>query len=149
MRQILIALLILITAVTGLAMTARAQQQEPPPGESASSESVLEGTELEPPAAEPVVSEPPMSQPVAPSPGAANCPPDRLVVKVKPGADAAATIGRQGGTIIQTIPSIEVHVVLVPHGTGPQAIAALSADPDVQYAEPDGVVRIASGSGGC
>ncbi|MCC7370972.1 MAG: hypothetical protein IT306_21335 [Chloroflexi bacterium] len=130
MVRILVALLILTAAIAGLAVTARAQQ-EPPPTEEAVPE---------PPAAIP---EPPAA---APSPAA--CPPDRILVKVKPGADPAVVIGRYGGTIIQTILGIDVQVVNVPGGTGQQAIDALNADPDVQYAEPDGVVRISNGGSG-
>jgi hypothetical protein len=130
----LVALLILTAAVTGLAMTARAQQ---------------EPTSQEPAPAENTAQEPALAEPPAASPGATPCPPDRILVKLKPGVDAAAIIGRLGGTIIQTIPSIEVHVVNVSGGTGQQVIDALNADPDVEYAEPDRVVRIASESGGC
>ena len=47
--------------------------------------------------------------------------------KVLP-ARPAIVIGRYGGTIIQTIPGIDVQVVNVPGGTGQQAIDALNAD---------------------
>ena len=125
MSRLLVALLILTVAVTGLALTARAQQ-EPAPTETAAPE-----------------------QPVS-SPASPNCPPDRILVKVKPGADPVAVIARYGGTIINTIPGIDVQVVTVPGGTGQQAIAGLSADPDVQYAEPDGVVHATGAAGsGC
>lgn len=122
MSRMLVALLILAAAVAGLAMTARAQQEPIP-------------TEIPAP-----------EQPVT-SPAPANCPPDRILVKVKPGADPATVIARYGGTIINTISGIDVQVVTVPGGARPQAIADLSADPEVQYAEPDGVVR-ATGAGG-
>ena len=128
MTRLLVALLILTAAVTGLAMTARAQQDLPLPSP----------TEIAVP-----------EQPVA-SPVPNNCPPDQILVKVKPGADPVAVIGRYGGTIIKTIPGIDVQVVTIPNGGGQQAIDALNADPDVQYAEPDGVVRATSpGAGGC
>ena len=128
MSRLLVALLILTAAVIGLALTARAQQEPAPPspGETAAPE-----------------------QPVS-SPASPNCPPDRILVKVKPGADPAAVIARYGGTIINTIPGIDVQVVTVPGGTGQQAIAGLSADPEVQYAEPDGVVHATGAAGsGC
>lgn len=128
MSRMLVALLILAAAVAGLAMTARAQQEPslPSPGEIPTTE-----------------------QPVT-SPAPANCPPDRILVKVKPGADPAAVIARYGGTIINTISGIDVQVVTIPGGAGQQAIAGLSADPDVQYAEPDGVVRATdAGGAGC
>ena len=124
MSRLLVALLILAAAVTGLAMTARAEQT-PVPVEAA-------------------VPEPPVSEP-SPTP----CPPERILVKVKPGANPADVIGRHGGTIIQTIPGIDVQIVNVAAGTAQQAIDALTADPDVQYAEPDGKVRISSEGGDC
>lgn len=79
------------------------------------------------------------------------CPPERLLVKVRPGADPAVVVGRHGGRIVETIPGIEVQVVEVPAGTGQQALDALNADPDVVYAERDEVVTIAdeAGAPGC
>lgn len=130
MSRLLIALLILTAAVAGLAMTARAQQ-EPSSAETAVPSEVA-------------APEPPMSAP-SPTP----CPPDRILVKVKPAVDPVVVIGRYGGTIAQTISGIDVQIVDVPAGTGQQAIDSLNADPDVQYAEPDRVVRIAGEGGGC
>jgi len=121
MNRIAVALLLLAFAVAGLALTVRAQQ-DPPPQE-----------EPQPPP------EPPVSA----------CLPDRLLVKTRPGADPAVVIARHGGTVIQTIPGIEVQVVTVPAGKGQQAIAALSADPEVQYAEPDQIVRASGEGAGC
>ena len=121
MSRITIALLLLAFAVTGLAMTARAQQ-DPPPKET--------------------------SQP-QPEPSMPACEPDRILVKVQPGADPAAVIARYGGTIIQTISGIDVQVVTVPAGQGQQAIDALNADPDVKYAEPDQIVSAAQAGSGC
>ena len=77
------------------------------------------------------------------------CQSDRILVKVQPGADAAAVIARYGGTILRTIPGIEVHVVNVPAGQGQQAIDALSVDPEVMYAEADQIVRASAQGGGC
>ena len=78
------------------------------------------------------------------------CKPDRILVKVQPGIDAAAVVARYGGTIVRTIPGIEVQVVTVPAGQGQQAIDALSADPEVQYAEADQIVTAAQAAGsGC
>ena len=51
--------------------------------------------------------------------------------------------------IVQTIPGIEVQVVTVPAGQGQQTIDALNADADVQYAEPDQLVRASETSSGC
>ena len=121
MNRVAVALLLLAVAVAGLALTARAQQDPPPQEESQ-------------PYLEPSVSA---------------CPSDRLLVKTRPGADPAVVIARYGGTIIQTIPGIEVQVVTVPAGQGQQTITSLSADPEVQYAEPDGIVRASDASAGC
>ena len=123
MSRILISLLLLAFAVSGLALTARAQQEE-------------QTTPYEEPGAQ-----------FAEYEGA--CPPDRILVKLRPGADPATVIGQYGGTIVQTIKGIQVQVVTVPHGAGQQAIDALSADPLVQYAEADQVVHAAGEGSGC
>ena len=129
MSRITLALLLLAFAVTGLAMTARAQL-EPPPEEA---------------------SQPPSesSRTAQPEPAATACTPDRILVKVRPGAVPAAVVARYGGTIERTISGIEVHVVTVPAGQGQQAIDALNADPEVQYAEPDQVVFATQAGSGC
>lgn len=74
-------------------------------------------------------------------PPTASCPTDRVLVKMKPGVDAATVVARYGGTIVQTIPGVELQVVTVPAGTGQQVLDALNADADVQYAEADAAVR--------
>jgi hypothetical protein len=124
MTRIAIALLVLAFALAGLALTARAQQ-EPVPRATPQQD----------------------SQP-QPEPSVSTCQPDRLLVKVRPGADPSAVIARFGGTIIQTIPGIEVQVVTVPAGQGQQTIDALTADPEVQYAEPDQIVQASAGQPG-
>lgn len=123
MSRIMVALLLLTFAVSGLALTARAQQEPTPTPES----------------------QPRPGQTGRPE---SDCPPDRILVKVRTGVDPAAVIARYGGTIVQTIPGIEVQVVTVPAGTGQQTIEALNADPEVQYAEPDGQVRALDGRAG-
>jgi hypothetical protein len=123
MSRVTISLLLLAFAVTGLAMTVRAQQ-EPPPEEASQ----------------------PQPQPESPMPV---CEPDRILVKVQPGFDPATVIARYGGTIVRTIPGIEVQVVTVPAGQGQQAIDALVADPEVQYAEADQIVTAAQAGSGC
>ena len=123
MTRITVSLLLLAFAVTGLAMTARAQQ-EPPPEEASQ----------------------PQPQPEAPM---TVCKPDRILVKVQPGVDAAAVVARYGGTIVRTISGIDVHVVNVPGGQGQQAIDALTADPEVQYAEADQIVTASQAGNGC
>jgi hypothetical protein len=117
MSRIVVALALLVVAVTGLAVTARAQQE---PALEVSPMPILE-------------------------PATVACPPDRILVKARAGVDAAALIARYGGTVTQTITGIDVQVVDVPHGTGQQAIDALSADPDVEYAEPDQIVTTQAG----
>jgi hypothetical protein len=123
MSRILIALLLLTFAVVGLALTARAQQEE-------------HTTPYEEPGAQFPEYE-----------GA--CPPDRILVKLHPGADPAAVIGQYGGTIVDTIAGIQVQVVTVPRGAGQQAIDALNADPLVKYAEADQIVYAAGEGSGC
>lgn len=124
MNRIVVALLVLAFAVAGLAVTVRAQQ-EPPALES------------------------PDAGEARPGDADMACDPERLLLKVRPGVDAATVAVRHGGTIIQTISGIEVHVVTVPAGTGQQALDALNADPEVEYAEPDGIVRIAGEGSDC
>lgn len=121
MGRTALALLLLTFAVSGLAMTASAQQDIPP----------VEASQPQP--------EQTMSA----------CQSDRILVKVQPGVDAAAVIARYGGTIVRTLPGIEVHVVNVPAGQGQQALDAQSADPEVMYAEADQIVHAAAQGGGC
>lgn len=72
---------------------------------------------------------------------AVSCPPEQVLVKVVPTADPVDVVSRHGGTIVKTITGIDVQVVEVPAGTAAQKIDELMADPDVTYAEPNGVVR--------
>ena len=69
------------------------------------------------------------------------CPPEQILVKVLPGADPAEVVARHGGTIVKTIEGINVQVVEVPAGTQAQKVDEFTADPDVKYAEANGVVR--------
>jgi thermitase len=80
-----------------------------------------------------------------PDPGAgapAPCAPDEVLVKFRPGADPAIVSARHGGTITSEIAGIQVYVVAVPPGTVMEKVAALGADPEVEYAEPNAIVRI-------
>lgn len=143
MGRVGVVVLLLAAAVAGLALTARAQQSAPEPA-TATLASATPGV-----VAPVVVAPDGAGRPVVePSPQV--CAPDRILVKVRPGVDAAALIARYGGTIVQTIVGIDVQAVAVPYGTGQQAIDALSADPDVVYAEPDQIVTAQGSSpGGC
>lgn len=134
MTRIAISLLVLVFAISGLAITARAQGDEeiqPTPIEASQAQ-----TESPAPTESPVTA----------------CKPDTLLVKVNPGADPATVVSRHGGTIVRTISGIDVQVVAVPAGTGQQKIDEYMADPDVKYAEADQIVRAVQAggpSGGC
>ena len=78
----------------------------------------------------------------AETPSALACRREEMLVKFKPGADAATVAARYGATIVSSIPQIGVYVLAVPPGTQAAALAGLSADLGVEYAEPNGVVRI-------
>ena len=123
MGRTALALLLLTFAVAGLALNASAQQ-DPPPEEASQPQPAPEST---------------MS----------SCQPDRLLVKVQPGVDAVAFVARYGGTITRTITGIDVHVVTVPGGQGQQVLDAMNADPEVEYAEADQIVRASAQGSGC
>jgi hypothetical protein len=125
MTRMVVSLLVLAFGVAGLAMTVRAQQE--PTTEIAQSP----------------------ENPPQPEPPVTACKPDRILVKVQPGVDAAAVVARYGGTIIRTIPDIDVNVVTLPAGQGLSAIDALNADPEVKYAEADAIVRATQKGAGC
>jgi len=76
------------------------------------------------------------------------CPPEEVLVKVLPGANPTEVVERHGGTILWTIEGIDVQVVAVPAGTSTQKVDEFNADPDVKYAEPNGVVRATQQSTG-
>ena len=70
------------------------------------------------------------------------CRPEELLVKFGPGADPATVTARYGASIVSSIPQIGVYVLAVPPGAQAATLTAMAADPDVEYAEPNGVVRI-------
>jgi hypothetical protein len=74
------------------------------------------------------------------------CPAEQALVKVLPGVDPAEVVARHGGTILKTIAGIDVQVVAVPAGTLSQKLDEFNADPDVKYAEADGVVQATANS---
>lgn len=81
----------------------------------------------------------------APIPAVADfsqCPMDEILVKFQPGVDPRAVSERHGATILSIIPDIEVYVEAVPHGAAAAKIAEFLADPDVVYAEPNGVMSV-------
>jgi hypothetical protein len=67
---------------------------------------------------------------------------DQVLMKVKPGIDAAAVAARHGGTVTSTIGQLGISVVVFPPGRAQAALPALAADPDVEFAEPDRIVSI-------
>lgn len=71
------------------------------------------------------------------------CVPDQVLARFRPGVDPAAVSARHGATFTGAIVGLDVHVLTVPSGTVMEKVAALSADPDVVYAEPNGIARIA------
>src|SRR5215210_5548212 len=73
-------------------------------------------------------------------PGA--CVPDELLVKFRPGTDPTAVSARHGATIVEPIVGNEVYLLSIPYGTVVEKIAELGADPEVEYAEPNGIVTI-------
>ena len=94
---------------------------------------------------QPTVDQPAGDRPVADRVGAPTVPACRreeMLVKFKPGADPATVAARYGASVESSIPQIGVFVLAVPPGTGAATLAALAADPDVEYAEPNGVMRV-------
>ena len=76
------------------------------------------------------------------------CVPDQVLVKFRPGTDPAAVSARHGATFTGAIVGLDVQVLTVPAGTVPEKVAALSADPDVVYAEPNGIARVPEAQSG-
>ena len=70
------------------------------------------------------------------------CVADELLVKFRPGADPTAVSARHGATIIEPIVGIEVYRLSIPYGTVAEKVAEFGADPEVEYAEPNGIMRI-------
>jgi hypothetical protein len=70
------------------------------------------------------------------------CPPEEILVKFQRPADPAVVSSRYGAAILSKIESIDVYLLAVPAGTGPASIAALQADPEVVFAEPNGMVGV-------
>src|SRR6266508_6929536 len=88
---------------------------------------------------------------LAPPPAGAQAPPaapdflpGEILVKFRPGtpADAIAAAHRQlGGQVTDVIPRIDVQLVRVPAGRELDRVAAYARDPNVLFAEPNGLYR--------
>lgn len=71
---------------------------------------------------------------------------DELLVAFKPGAPAAAEAAahsRAGGQVVREIPGLDVKVVRVPRGRAQERLAVYQANPNVEYAEANGIVYAA------
>jgi thermitase len=77
-----------------------------------------------------------------PAPLPPECVPDELLVKFRPGADPAVVSARHGATISSVIAGIEVYVLSIPPGTVSVKVAEFQADPEVEFAEPNGIMRL-------
>jgi len=83
-----------------------------------------------------------------PAPGTTGqCLVDQLLVKFRPGVDPNAASAWHGATIISQIRALEVYVLEVPSGTVAQKVAEFGADPEVEYAEPNGIAHVAPSGG--
>lgn len=68
--------------------------------------------------------------------------PDEVIVKFKPGANAHAIAQAMGGKVGREEPLLGVVVLKVPEGAVEKVVAALSRNPNVEYAEPNGIATI-------
>lgn len=68
--------------------------------------------------------------------------PDEVIVKFKPGANAHAIALAMGGKVDREETLLGVVVLKVPEGTVEKVVAALSRNPNVEYAEPNGIATI-------
>src|SRR5690242_19207570 len=65
-------------------------------------------------------------------------PPDQVVVKPKHGVAISTILSRYNATLLSTIPETRVYFLKLPAGqTADQVLPALTADPDLYYAEPN------------
>jgi hypothetical protein len=63
-------------------------------------------------------------------------------VKFRGGVDPNEAVQRHGLIIAEHITGIDVYVLLAPEGRSSEVIAELQADPDVEFAEPNGVMTV-------
>jgi hypothetical protein len=71
-----------------------------------------------------------------------SCPPDELLVKFQPDADAVTLSAKHGATIVSMIPGIDVYLLAVPAGTAEAKIAEFQSDPGVVFAEQNGLMSV-------
>jgi hypothetical protein len=77
------------------------------------------------------------------------CQTGELLVKFRPGVDPEVVIARHGGTLASEIEDIDVYVVAVAPGTVDQKVAEFSADPDVEFAEPNSFYSVPEAASPC
>ena len=95
---------------------------------------------------------PASAQPWPPTqpPSLANTPhpaiaPGRVIVGMQKGPSSSAamqTFQQAGATVVRSYPALGIHVLAVPPGQEMATIAALKANPNVRYAEPDYVRQL-------
>lgn len=66
---------------------------------------------------------------------------DEVLVSVEPGADVAQIARGVGARVHGEVEGLGVHVLKVPSGRVPQIVAALSRNPRVEFAEPNGYLH--------
>ena len=74
--------------------------------------------------------------------------PGEVIVKLKPGTSEAArdqTLAIVSGVFLRNLELDDVILVRVPHGTELSAAESLEVDPNVVYAEPNGIAEASSG----
>jgi hypothetical protein len=77
------------------------------------------------------------------------CQTGELLVKFRPGVDPEVVIARYSGTLASEIQDIDVYVITVPPGTVDQKVAEFSADPDVEFAEPNSFYGVPEAASPC
>jgi len=66
---------------------------------------------------------------------------DEVLVAFRPGANAAAVARGSGGRVEAELQGLGVHVLKVPSGAVLSVVSALSRNPNVEFAEPNGYLR--------
>ncbi|MDR5696495.1 MAG: S8 family peptidase [Armatimonadota bacterium] len=68
--------------------------------------------------------------------------PDELLVRFRPGASAARIAGEVGASVVDRIGGIDVHVLRVEPARAEVVLQALSRNPNVEYAERNGIATL-------